>query len=450
MNLKRLSHRNLARLTAFLGAAVLALALFTGGAVYKAKQFEHKAEAMYQKSLSEANEYLSDMDTVLLKGLYSKSAAAQSSMCADLWMDAYEAKNAISALPISEIDMEPCYAYLSKVAEYAKAAEKTIAAGKLLGAKEHNTFLSIQRRMASLASDFEKMQKIYLETGEKIAGGIDFSFAAPRTISSSHATSESLNALNKNLADAPKLIYDGPYSDAINEKKPRMLIGEKKIDLKKATVNAEEFLKNEGGTLRYTGSKKGNLPCYNFQKGNAFVQISVYGGRVVSFNTSQSASKTAFDEKDCLNIAENFLKKMGYLNMKCDYYETAEHILTANFHFMDGEVNCYTDLIKLKINTENGKVCGFDAASFLTNHTGRKFNFKLNQSQAQNAVSEYLKIKSIHKALIPTKNETEALCYEFRTVSPEGNELLVFVDAATGEEKDILILEIKENGVLTK
>ena len=448
--MKKMSKRTLARIISFLTAGVLAISLFTIGAVVKAKEFERKSEAMYQKSLAQANEYLSDMDTVLLKGLYSESRAAQCSMCADLWMDAYEAKNAISSLPVSDIDMEKCYSYLSKVAEYSKACEKKIASGEKLTSEEHGTFLSIKSKTDSLAKSFEKIQKIYLGTGEKISGGIDFSFAQPRTISSSHATSEGLDALNKNLSEAPKLIYDGPYSDNINTKDPEMLKGEKKIGIEAATEIAEKFLRKENGILSFNSLTKGNIPSYSFKKGNCYLLVSQKGGKIVSFNSSSPASKTALDEKSCLTIAQSYLKKFGYKNMKCDYYEKSDNILILNFHYLDGEVNVYTDLIKMKISCENGKLIGFDCASYLTNHTARNLNFKLSAKQCKSAVSPYLRIKDIKKSLIPTESEKEALCYEYRGITPEGDELLVFIDAHEGSQKDILILEIGENSVLTK
>ena len=448
--MKKMSKRTLARIITFVSAAAVALALFTGTAVYKALQYERKSEAMYQKNLTAANEYLNDMTDSILKGIYSESAADQSSMCADVWMNAYEAKNAISSLPIADLDMEKCYAFLSKTAEFARATEKQIAAGSKIDERAHQTFLTIQKKTASLAGDFGKIQKIYQSGDEKIAGGIDFSFEMPKTIASAAATSESLNTLNKNLSNAPKLIYDGPFSDAVNEKEPLMLRGEKEITLKKATEVAERFLKDKNGILTAAGMKKGNLPCYTFTKGNTYVEISVRGGKVVSFNTSDAPAKTNLSEKEGIKTAARFLNQMGYKRMKCDYYETANHMYMMNFHYMAGAVNCYTDLIKVKVNAETGKVCGFDAAGYLTHHKKRTFSFPLTAAQAQKAVSKYLSIKNVKKALIPNAAEQEVLCYEYRCVSPEKNELLVFIDAATGKQADLLILQITANGVLTK
>ena len=448
--MKKMSRRTLARIITFVSAAAVALALFTGTAVYKAIQYERKSEAMYRQNLAAAGEYLNDINDSILKGIYSASAADQSSMCADVWMNAYEAKNAISALPISDIDMEKCYAFLSKTAEYARATEKQIAAGKTVDDNAHATFLNIKKKTAALAADFEKIQKIYLDTNEKIAGGIDFSFEIPKTIASASATSESLNTLNQNLSNAPKLIYDGPFSDAVNEKQPQMLLGLKEITLQKASEIAERFLKGENGVLKAAGTKKGNLPCFTFTKGNAYLEISVQGGKVVSFNTSDEPAKTNFSAEECEKIASRFLKNTGYESMKCDYYELANHVYVMNFHYMAGDVNCYTDLIKVKVNAETGKVCGFDATTYLTNHRERSYTFPLTAAKAQKAVSKYLRVKDVKKALIPNAAEKEVLCYEYRCVSPEKNELLVFIDAATGKQADLLILQITANGVLTK
>lgn len=82
--MKKLSKRNLARIVAFLAAGLCALALFTGMALVKAGEYERKTEAMYEQNLAQANEYLSDIGDVILKGIYSNSAADQSSMCADV------------------------------------------------------------------------------------------------------------------------------------------------------------------------------------------------------------------------------------------------------------------------------------------------------------------------------------------------------------------------------
>ena len=52
-------------------------------------------------------------------------------------------------------------------------------------------------------------------------------------------------------------------------------------------------------------------------------------------------------------------------------------------------------------------------------------------------------------ALIPSDGGQEILCHEFNCTSPNGKKILVYVNAQTGNEEDILILYESEKGTLT-
>ncbi len=449
--MKHLKKRTIARIAAFLGAGVLALSVFAIGAAVKAVDYERKTEAAYEKSLNEACEYISDMNDVYTKGLYSENAANQASMCADLWMDAYEAKNAISSLPVSEVDMSKCYSFLSKTAEYAKSLEKQIAGGKKIDAAEHKILLNLQAKNESLLNSFNTLRQLYTGTDAKISGGLDFSFALPKTITSTPATLESLNSVNKNLSNSPKLIYDGPFSDNIPENEPEMLKNEKEATLKEATEKAEEFFKYTQGNLKYTGKSEGNIECYSFKKGNCTLDLSVKGCKVVRLNSYAFVQNSKYSNRRCLAEAEKYLEKMGYKNMACAYYEKKNGILTANFNFVQDGVFCYTDLVKIKINTATCKVLGLDTVNYLSNHKSRDFSSKkISVQRAEASLSPYLKVIGRKRALIPTEYGKQLQCYEFRTKSENGTELLVYINALDGSEADILILQIDKNGVLTR
>ena len=449
--MKHLSKRSIARIAAFLGAGVLALSVFAVGAAVKAIDYERKTEAAYEKNLNEACEYISDMNDVYIKGLYSQSAANQASMCADLWMDAYEAKNAISSLPVSEVDMSKCYSFLSKTAEYAKSLEKQIAGGKKIDTSEHKTLLNLQAKTENLLNSFNALRQLYTGTDAKISGGIDFSFALPKTITSTPATLESLNSVNKNLSNSPKLIYDGPFSDNIPDNEPEMLKNEKECSLKQATEKAERFFKYTKGKLSYTGKSKGNIECYSFKKGNCTLDLSVKGCKVVRLNSYAFVQESKYTNRECLAKAEKYLEKIGYKNMACSYYERKNGILTANFNFVQDGVFCYTDLIKIKINTATCKVLGLDTVNYLSSHKSRDFSEKkISQAKALASLSPYLSVLGKKQALIPTEYGKELLCYEFRTKGENDTELLVYINAFDGAEADILILQIDKNGVLTR
>ena len=51
-------------------------------------------------------------------------------------------------------------------------------------------------------------------------------------------------------------------------------------------------------------------------------------------------------------------------------------------------------------------------------------------------------------AVIPTEYKTEIFCYEFKG-KIDDREFIVYINAETGEEEDILVIYNTPNGVLT-
>ena len=96
------------------------------------------------------------------------------------------------------------------------------------------------------------------------------------------------------------------------------------------------------------------------------------------------------------------------------------------------------------------KRMGFDAKGFLVNHYDRDIpEAEISQSCARESVSPRLEIVSGRLALIPTDGLEEKLCYEFRCRAENGRNVLVYINAQTAEEEQILILVESKSGTLT-
>ena len=59
-----------------------------------------------------------------------------------------------------------------------------------------------------------------------------------------------------------------------------------------------------------------------------------------------------------------------------------------------------------------------------------------------------LEILSEGLAIIPTKWDTEILCWEFKG-KVDGSEFLVYINAENGKEQDVLVIKDTPDGVLT-
>ena len=90
-----------------------------------------------------------------------------------------------------------------------------------------------------------------------------------------------------------------------------------------------------------------------------------------------------------------------------------------------------------------------ETTGYLNNHTTRDIEkIKISKEEAKKTLNKDLEIKSEGLAVIPTKWQSEILCYEFKG-KVEEREFLVYINAENGREEDILIITNTPNGTLT-
>ena len=123
-----------------------------------------------------------------------------------------------------------------------------------------------------------------------------------------------------------------------------------------------------------------------------------------------------------------------------------------------GEENVY-DFSIGNPNVEPPKEVKEAIFDILNNESGLEVHGYMNNSGYESVrkdvadfVNKNSKLKIIDVseglAIIPTEYKTEILCWEFKG-KVEDNEFLVYVNAKTGEEEDILVIVNTPNGTLT-
>ena len=72
----------------------------------------------------------------------------------------------------------------------------------------------------------------------------------------------------------------------------------------------------------------------------------------------------------------------------------------------------------------------------------------MSKEKAKEGLNKNLEIISENLAIIPTEWKTEVLCWEFKG-KVDDTDFLVYINAKTGEEQDILVITNTPNGTLT-
>ena len=188
----------------------------------------------------------------------------------------------------------------------------------------------------------------------------------------------------------------------------------------------------------------------NENEENMNISITEKGGHVLLMNYNRNVEAELISQEEADKIGKQFLEDRGLNNMKETYYLKQDGIVTINYAYKQDEVTVYPDLIKLKIALDNGEVMGIETKGYLNSHEERKIpEVKITKEKAKESLNKNLEITSESLAIIPTEWQTEVLCWEFKG-KVNDTDFLVYVNAETGKEEDILVITNTPNGTLTQ
>lgn len=446
MDKKALSVRTKARIVLYLSAVILVLGIFSIVQTVKANKYERETMITRQMALISLYEYLNNISTNLEKTIYSNTPAMLSKLSSEMWREASSAKNSLSMLPTGESSLDNTYKFLSQIGEFVMSLQRKTASGEELTANEREQLRQLYDYCNSLNEQVQKM--CYdLENG-------NFSFESTNSTllkrdDNISTISGSFDDVEQSISDLPSLIYDGPFSDHIEQGEAKYIKSLEEITKDKGLEIAKTVCSD--ADLEYSSDENGNIPCYLYQSENCTVAITKLGGKPLYMLSSEYVGETSYKYEDALKNALSYLKKIGFTELKESYYFIDDGICTINFSAVQNDIVLYPDLIKVSVSLENGKILSFDATGYISNHTERKIpENKINLVNARENVNDELIIIDSRVCVIPTEWETEQYCYEFHCKTQNGQELLVYIDSESGQEDNILILLYSDNGVLTK
>lgn len=431
-------------------ASVLILVLFSAFVInaQKASELSRQLNADAERSLSTLEACMSSINTNLTKGLYANTTPMLSSMAISLTRDAASAKNSLSALPLSDTQLDNMLKFLSQVGAFVSTLDRKLSLGEPITSEERNQLKQLIDVSQKLLSELDTITQGVED------GSVSFKQAGStlqKSADQSVQIDSAFGDAEQTLTDYPTLIYDGPFSDHILNQSPKTLEGKSDVSKEKALEIASDFIGIDKSTLRFDSETNGVIETYNFFVDSINISVCKKGGAVLYLLGSSNAGESVISPEQAVENAKNFLSAKGYKNMKESYYSTQDGICTVNFAYENEGVICYPDLIKLSVSLETGNIISFDARGYIMNHTDRPpVQSKISADEAKMSVSDYLTVMSSRLAVIPTDYKTEKTAYEFHCKTPDEQEVLVYIDVLTAKEDDILLLLYSDGGILTK
>lgn len=448
------------RTAVLLTSYVLAMLAVLGGVALtqyqKAEAYQLQLGNTYRHAFSELVSNVGQLDTALQKTLYAGTPAMIGTVCTEVYGKSLSASYALSEMPFSSNEFQNMSSFITRVGDYSLMLARKAGCGETGGEDEHDNLVKLSETATVLA---DNLNQLLADMGsEDLTAGymraVSSTAAAVTDEASDDVLKDSFALMEGEFPETPELIYDGPFSTHIAGLMPKWLEGKAEISQEEALDKASAFMDVKKKLLKFNGERAGNLPVYMFYAnadgGTISIEVTKNGGHISDAFNSRQVEKSVIGSKDAEKNAMRFLEKKGYKNMKQSYTMNDGNALTVNFAYTINDVICYTDLIKVTVALDTGKIVGFDSQGFIMNHTERIApSVVVDEDAAKEKVSSYLKILSHELTIIPTGGKNEVFCHEFKCESEDGRHYIVYINAETGMEEKILILLEDENGTLT-
>lgn len=439
-----------------LAVIIAILTILSGYLFTQKKSLETTVENNYNRAFHELVSYVDDIDTLLQKSMLVSSAAQMSGLSSELFRQSTAAKACLGQLPVSEVQLETTEKFLSQIGDYTYSLSQNVIKSKDITDEDYKSLSELSSYATKLNDNLLKMQqdiyngdinfgtvkknaKEYMENTAKAAGGDVFT---------------EFENVEKEFQEYPSLIYDGPFSDHIQNIQPAMLEGAKEITQEEGLKIAKKFLGTKGENLAYSGETQNTvIDSYTYStsldNSEIYITISKKGGYPVYFLNTRDVGDEKYNFNDAIANAKEFLNSKGYNSLKESYYDKSNGVATINFAYIQGDIICYSDLIKVKVALDNGEIVGMESNGYIMNHKHRDFETAdLTVEQAKSYINKHLSVTSRSMALIPKDSKSEVLCYEFKGTHNDRN-FLIYINAKTGAEEQILMLIESEDGILT-
>ncbi len=433
------AHRFPAQVISFLLALTV---IFAGSTLYYGIQAERAQTTLWyghEKAYSELLDSLSELDAALQKIQYTGSPSTISTLSAQIWRQSECAKSALSQLPSSEAGLEKTQTFIARTGDYAYSLLRAASRGQSVTDEQKDALASLCQTAQNLTGELSLLKA-------RLDSGVLSYEAGPN----SSALSDSFHTVEQEFPEYATLVYDGPFSEHLDKQSPLMLEGQSAVTEAQARTAAARFcgLPEESLNLSYQGGDR--IECYSFSTADGIsIDVTRLGGLVYALSDPRAVGSATLSDEQAVERASVFLQEHGFGSMKESYYTRFENMLTISFCATQDNVTLYPDLVKVTVALDDGGVIGFEARGYLMSHHTRTLNEPaISEEDARAAVDDSLTILSSGLAVIPTSGQYELLCREFICQTPDGMHVIVYINAETGIEENLLMLIENENGTL--
>jgi len=453
-------------------ACALVMAALGGAALWqgaRAERYRRQLENGCQEALGQLSASAAAVAVDLEKACYTGSPAALAEAAARLWRECGTAQAALALLPDTGGVLEKTGRFYAQAGDCAMALARQTGRGGA-GEARRGQLAALLPYAQALAAQADALESEVL-SGEIPADTLALSWleeggdgaresgeARPAAAGAQGpaepagtAGAAAFAAMEEGFAGYPRLLYDGPFSSHLENRAAALTQrGEAHLSRRQGAAAAAAAMAAPESGLAEAGDENGRLPAYHFTWGTMTAAVTKQGGHLLYLTDSRTPGGAVLTAGQALPAAQKMLEALGYRGMQSTCCRTEDGVCLFSFAFVQNGVVCYTDLVKVGVALDSGRVVQLDARGYLGSHRARTLPAPaVTADEAQARLSSALQPRKRRLALIPTAGGQELLCHEFLCTGAGGRQVLAYLNAATGDEEQLLLVQADENGTLT-
>ncbi len=395
----------------------------------------------YKGTTYELMSIMENVDNDLDRARVSADPVQQQRILTDLLVQARLAELDLEKLPVSVEENQSVTRFVNRVGMPSERLLSKLRAGGTLTdedfailTKLYETNHQIRAQISELVNNMDdNMLTEYLKKGEG-------------------AIKDALDGLEKLTLEENNIDFKD-----MKDKMPRLPVQDGEKEAKTARIEpakAEELCKTYFSQYKIDefqcigetvarGYTAYNLQGYDDNGTMLFAEVDTVSGELVRFNYYTECKEDKFSTENAQRIAEEFLLKIGYEDMKALRLSQMGTDADFVFVYQTEGVAFHPDAVRVKVCKERGIVSSFDAEKYLRNHKERTVpDVKLTIEEAQKSLHKNLTVEASALAIVQAKGG-ERPAYEFLCSYGE-EKYFVYTDANTGRE--ISIVNVKNLG----
>ncbi len=411
--------------------------------VYKNnKQNAQTLEGVYTSSYYSMVDNVNNLAVDIAKYSTLSSSVSKRTKLMDMMKDCNYILAGLSTLPIEEQNVESATKFFNQVNGVCESYIAALNKGETLTQEQELLFDRVSLVLGKIKSNFNKQSDGMLDTNFNFIDASIFDKTGMNELTAS------MGGLTADSIDYPAMIFDGPFSTALETKQVKG-IGKTEYSKEQAQAYLKDTVfKGREVKIDYDGETNGDLSTWNFKihcKAKDYIaQVSKFGCLLLTMSSYIEGRDPIIDDNYARELAKTFANNIGFQKMDVVWSETKENISYINLAPVIDDVIMYPDLVKVKVDLTAQDIIGFEAVNYALNHVDRTCEFLIDQQKAEQNLGFDYNILKINRAVIRLDSGKEICAYEYVLERIDGM-YYYYIDAKTGEIAKVLKLVTIKN-----